>query len=1804
MFRTVHRCIQFATLALALAACKGGGQLKIARTNFESEIAQAQNLVFTFNRDVAPIARVGVWDTVPYLAIEPATPGRFQWTAANELVFSPSQPFAPSTDFTARLTPKVLTVASAEGPRSVSEAPITFHTPYLDITSATSYWDKSPSGKAEAHVVLNFNYAVKPAELKNLLTVKLNDAETPYTLASVENTAAVELQVAPDKLKASEDLSLRFEVKPGLTCVASGWQTKDPLRYVAEFPAADLLAISNVETASSGERSTVNVYTTQALPASGLAQYISVSPEVSYSVQATDNGFRLEGAFDQQEVYTLKVSKNLKGVLGATLGTDYEQTFQFQQVGEVIAFMQPNGQYLPGAGGRGIGVRINGVAKVQVRILKVYENNLLHFFRGGARDYDYSYDEGEEYHSWESYRIDDYGDPIAEKEYAVKDLPSTPGGYLIDMNFLDSRKAYSGIYIVEVSASDKLWVRDSKVVSVSDIGLIARQSGNDIWVFANSIKTTQPLANTTLTLVSSNNQQVYTQTTNGEGLAVFKDLGANAPNFRVAMVSARSGDDFNYLSLGRNEVNTSRFDVGGKYTRARPYDAYLYGDRDLYRPGDSLHLNAIVRAYDWQLVGSMPVRLTVTLPTGREMTTRQGTLDAQGAFQASVALPAATPTGTYTLELFTGDGQLIGSRSVQVEEFIPDRIKVDLKLSGATLSPGQKLEVSATATNLFGPPATGRNYEVELSLRRKAFRPAGLDDFDFSLDDERTFENELRSGQTDAAGLAQETFGPFPDYTNYGLLEGRVFTSVFDETGRPVNRVQSFELFTQPTFFGVGRFDYYAATGQPLSIPLVAVDILGKVLSNVQARVEVVKVDYETVIQKTYSSYRYVSQRRERTLVNRLVPVTGRETKFTFTPTLSGQYLVRVSKPGTRGYVTSSFYAWGWGTTQSTSFEVSTEGTVLIEANKTSYTTGEKAELLFKTPFEGKLLVTYERDRVISHTVLKTENRAAKLDLRLEGDHVPNVFVSATLIRPVDGPSPLPLTVAHGYANLRVESPSTKLPLTLEAAEKSTSRRKQTIRVKTAAGAQVTLAVVDEGILQIRNTASPNPYDYFYAPRALEVTPYDLYAELLPDLGGKFARSSTGGDGADLERRVNPLTNKRVKLVSYWSGVAKADGSGEASFTVDIPQFSGQLRLMAVAYKDGAFAGADKPMTVADPVVVSTALPRFLTPGDRIEVPITLTNTTARGTSASVSVAVTGPIQVVGSTTQKADLPANREVRLQVALAAQGAVGEARVVVKVQALGGTYTEEIDLPVRPASPLVKVSDAGSVAGGQSATLSALGQDFAPQSRRGKLVLSRSPLVQFSKNLDYLLGYPYGCIEQTVSKAFPQLYYADLVKAIGQKQYGSADYTLREAIAKVQGMQLYNGSFSYWPGGDYTSNWGSVFATHFLYEAKKAGYEVDSKVLKNATRYLRTLSGDRETERYYISGNEYRNFAKREVLYALFVLALTGEQPMSTLNFYKNSLQLLTTDSRYLLACTYALLGDQASFRAVLPSGFGGEVLPRQTGGSFSSPLRDRALALYTLLEVEPRHTQVGSLVKEVSANLKRERWLSTQEAVFSYMALGRFARQAAKSTVTAEVKVGGKTVGKMDGNDLVLTDNVAGQRLELATRGSGELFYFYEASGLSTTGAVTEEDSRIRIRRAYYTRSGTQLSEPTFQQNDLVVVRLTVSALENESLDNIVVADLLPAGLEVENSRLGALPDLNWIRDASTPQYLDIRDDRVLFFTSLYGTQERNYYYVCRAVSPGTFVQGPASADAMYDGTIHSYHGAGTVTVRSASGPGQ
>lgn len=1798
-------CVAGAVL-LAVACGKfGRNAIGISQKNFAEEIEVRQNLIFTFDKNIVADSAVDKWSETPYIEFVPAVKGKYRWSASNELVFSPEAGFKPSTDYKAKLSDKILK-ESTEKLSFGDEANFTFHTPYLNFAGADVFWVMNQQNQPEVRLNLNFNYPVNPEEVAKLTKINIDGTAANFRVNGSETAQVIQLAVPQEASRSFDAKAVVLKLGSGLKTPGSEYSAKD-LTFETAIPDKNDFRILSAEAEYDSEEPFIHVYTNQTVGSKtdDLKKLISFTPAINFTVEALEYGFKVSGQFSTEQAYKLTVNRNLKGIFGGTLKSDSEHTMAFGEVQPTIQFTAKKAIYLSNKGNKNIGMRILSIPKVNIKVYKVYQNNLLAYLRESgelnASLYEEEYYEGGYFYG----DFANFGDLIYEKDYITTDLKKAEGAYLFNLNIPDNRP-FKGIYVVQVQSLTDQWVRASKVVSLSDVGLIAKQGSNEVLVFANSILTAQPLSGIDVTLVSTNNQDVYTLKTDASGVARFADIDKKAPGFRVGMITALQGEDFNYMHFTQTEVSTSRYEVGGLRENETGLQAFIYGDRDLYRPDETMYIKTVVRDQAWNTVKGLPIKLKIMLPNGKAFLNKKGVLSAQGTFEASVKIPTSTVTGAYTVEIYSANDVLLNSKNINVEEFVPDRIKVNTSLDKEVANIGSAVKFSAQALNMFGPPARNRKWETELSLTRKEVFFKDLPDFMFSLTgrSDISFESELHNGTTDEEGRFTVNMEIPNTYKNVGLLEGKIYSTVFDESGRAVNRLNRFDILTQPALFGIGKFDYYVDLRSSINLPLIAVNHKGQVASNAKARIQVVRYEWQNVLERdTYSNnYRYVSQKKENIMVDKVLTISGRTSSYPFVPNIAGEYEVRLMPENTDGssYVGRTFSAYEWGAAQSTSFEVNREGQVDIEFNKDSYNTGDEAELLFKTPFKGRLLVTVERNKVFDHFVLETDNKTATLKLPIKKEYLPNIYVAATLIKAMDN-SAIPLTVAHGYRNLRVDGTEHQIKLAIKAPQNSRANAKQEIVVQTdraQSEVEVTVAVVDEGILILKNYNTPDPYGFFFQQRALEVSSFDLYPRLFPEL--KPMSRNYGADGYNMGKRLNPLANKRIKPLAFWSGTLKTDANGTARYTVNLPQFSGEVRIMAVAVKDGAFGSAEAHMKIADPMVVSTSLPLFMSPGDEVLVPVTLTNTTAKNAEVTAKITVTGALELTGDAAQTVGVSANGEQQVLFRAKAKNQIGTAAVKIEVNALGEKFTETVDLTVRPSTSLLKSSGTGMVEAGKSANVD-LAKDYLTSSVEAKLIVSRSPAVELSREMAYLVRYPYGCVEQTTSTAFPQLYLAELMPAVSDGNtmgIRNATANVQEAIRRLQTMQLYNGGLSYWQGGTEETWWGSVYAAHFLIEARKAGYDVEAGFLDNLMGYLVSKVKKKSTEEYYYFDatdvRKLRRIAPKETFYSLYVLGIAGRPDASTMNYYKSNQQLLALDSKYLLAATYLLMGDRPSYQRLLPAGFTGERSQTALGGSFYSFIRDEAIALNALIEADPQSNQIGIMARHLSQQLRQSRYYNTQEAAFSLLALGKLAKKANASPGTATIYADGKKVADLNGASLTLGKEVAGKKVKIDVAG-GPLYYFWEMEGLNTTGAYVEEDNFLRVRREYYDRRGARLNTSTFAQNDLVVVKLTLQSTGG-TVPNVVITDMLPAGLEVENPRISVIPGMDWIKGAANPEHFDFRDDRVNLFATA-TPETKSFYYVCRAVTRGTFRLGPVSADAMYNGEYHSYHGAGSVTVQ-------
>jgi uncharacterized protein YfaS (alpha-2-macroglobulin family) len=831
------------------------------------------------------------------------------------------------------------------------------------------------------------------------------------------------------------------------------------------------------------------------------------------------------------------------------------------------------------------------------------------------------------------------------------------------------------------------------------------------------------------------------------------------------------------------------------------------------------------------------------------------------------------------------------------------------------------------------------------------------------------------------------------------------------------------------------------------------------------------------------------------------------------------------------------------------------------------------------------------------------KDKSASMELTVKENMMPNCYITATAFRNLSETNTVPLTIARGFANIMVQQTSNHVTPSIDAVAKSRSKTTQKIKIKANPNSNITVAVVDEGILQITNYQTPEPYNYFYAKRAMETQPYDLYPWLFREVS--FGNSSSGGDAAfDMSSMVNPLTNRRVNLVAFWSGVLKTNSSGIAETTISIPQFSGNLRIMATEWKNSRFGSASKNIIVSDPIVISSGIPRFLSPGDRPKIPVVIRNTTDKDAQVRVSVNVTPLLKIEGESVRNLKIKAGGEEICYYDLVAANDIGESSIEVNVQALSETFTEKTDITVRPPTGFTSNYQGGTIKSGSSAEFN-LEDNFVASTVSSNVMLSNNLATQYTGALCDVVYYPYGCLEQTTSRAFPLLYLDDLSMAVEKAQASgqTTRYVINESIKRIMSMRKSNGSLAYWPGGNDVNMWAECYATHFLTEASKAGYAVDADMMRRLLLHITAHAKSHATDDYQYwdatsQSYKVRHQTAKSVIYALYVLALNGKQEISQMNYYKSMMSELAPDMRCMLASAFAGIGNMSGCNELLQfAEEPGKILP-QSGGDFSSYIRNNALMLSFLLDAAPNDPRIPALAQQLNKITKETWYLSTQEKAFTLLAFGKMARKAAKNNVTADITLNQKNIGTFnDKNFFWKSKKGEVGTLNISTKGSGELYYFIETSGIPKT-PVKEIDNQLKIRKRYLNKNGFPANLESVQQGDLIYVEITVQTTNTLSVDNVAIQDVLPACFEIENSRLIQNDQqMSFMNNAKLNyDYIDMRDDRITVFGRI--TPSIVYfYYSVRAVSTGTYIAGAANATAMYDGNYYSIYGYSKVSVK-------
>jgi alpha-2-macroglobulin len=1769
----------------------------------------------TFSRDLATASGMRPGDAVSNFGQWlPDVPGTWRWTTPDRLEFFPDGRYAPNTIHTLTIDPRIVQDAglSFKGRRSFA-----FTSDPFTLTGVQLLRERM-AGETQAYQILgtfSFNCPVNPADFSRHLSLELERrGQVHFDLVTTEVSDVISFHSGAIEVTEEREL-LTALLKSGLPAAQGSATLASATERQVEIPARQFLVVEKLQLESVVNARVVKIELSHAVEIAELRKVLSIDPPVE-QLEVTGQGREvlIRGAWVQGCRYTVKIAPDLISADGFPLDGGFQGSVH---VGDLPPSLEiaGEGNYLSLRGEQRIGVETVNVDRFTVELARVYANNLVPFLQ--QQDL-----RAERRNRWRD--LNEVGEVLHQEEVETASRASnvkvvTPIS-LGEQLGQDPR----GVFLLSVRADGQHGLVATKSVVATDLGILAKQTGQDLWVAVVSVRDLEPLAGITVEVLSYNNQSLARGSTDGEGFVAFPDLAATSRGAEPFLITAARAGDLGFLCLRDCRVPTGDLDVGGDAYTTRGYDAFLYADRDILRPGESVHVAWIIRDADRNAPESFPLTLRVRAPDGRQFSEARVSSGELGTGEFHLAFPDWAGTGMYRVNLCLDDQTALGTLDIYVEEFIPERMKVacDLSVDGELshdgqppVPSGQTVRVQARATTLFGPPAGGRQAKARAVFKRV---PVAFDAYSgFSFGDVSGGSElppiELGEQTTDSTGAARWDM-ELPAFSGlHGWVRAQIDVEVSELGGGRAVRA-GHDLLVSPAEHQLGsrrvkqdRSDY-SSPGQPIEFEAVLVDRNGQTLPDANVRVGVYQIRWRTVLRAdSEGRYRYLSEAEETLVSEHRIALTEGINRFAVSVPEHGSYRLVLESSDQRAGSSLQFYVYGWGYAP---WAMSEPEKVGIKLDQDTYRPGEEMHVQIEAPFTGLLLLSLESDRVLHRQWVRLESNSAAVRLQVPRTAGPNAYVVATLLRPQVTLDPHAPARAFGAVPFFLNRGAADLPVEVRVADVVRPAQQLVVGFRApglapGAGAKVTVAAVDEGILQISGYTTPSPLDHFFRRRRLGVGSFDIWSQLLPEYEQVLRSSAAGGDGYEeaqeiRRRNLNPVGARRVQSVALWSGVV--DGSREwREVTFDLPEFTGAVRVMVVASSGERFGSAEKLVRVRDQIVLSPNLPRFLAPGDEIQVPVQVYNSLTEDTeSVRVTMTLSGPVELgAGSgSVQEIAVPSGEERVVCFYARAKDEIGQARFEFDAQAGSARTHATTEMAVRPPQPFETRVHTGVARQNEPASY-VLSAAWYAGTAHATVSVSPLPISQFAAALPYVLRYPYGCAEQTTSRCFPLLYFGELARQLAPDEFGEndADYFINAGIDRLLAVQTSSGGFAFWPGGDarLVDPWVSVYVTHFLVEAKQAGYVIPGRALPDALGELKRILRRNVQDKGHPWAREQM---LRAQAYAAFVLALAGEPEHGAMDYLaRNESDQLDPATRAFLAGAYGLCGDPATMDAILPASLPAEPAQRRSGYAWCSAAADEALQLVVLAAAAPDHAHIPLLLARLGQRLDERTgcWHNTQENGLALLAVGKLIRLAATQPATGEILLDGNVISRFDENGTVLArDDLSGRKIDIRVDGPGTAYFSILDEGVPRHGFGSEGDTGVTIRREYLDGQGRPLDTTAIVQGEILVCRMSVSSQKGD-VDNVVIADLVPAGLEIENPRLVGCSGPG--RDASVLpiDYLDVRDDRLLLFTRI-SAETRVFSYGLRAVTAGSFVLPPVKVEAMYDPDVRSIRGAGHVTI--------
>ena len=1579
------------------------------------------------------------------------------------------------------------------------------------------------------------------------------------------------------------------------------------------------------------ENSTATLIFSQPLKQRNIDGFVSVTPEMGYRTEIVGN--KIVFYLDKSNLYhyqlddvQISVGSGIKDADGNSLRQ--EQTFKIDLT-DILPKVKwtENGVIVPEVGDATIYFDAICLNSVVLRIVRVFDDNILVYYQDNDLDDSYNIRkvgrlekkvtialDNPDPSQWKTYPIvlSDYVDVKAGDMYQLI-LDFGPADYAfatdeskqltlenedLEARYWDGQaydfkeSNYDGDWDDPLTATYYNYVEIQKNIIVTDLAVTAKMGASDaIDVFVFRISDAEPVAGAEVCAYNYQRQEIASARTDSKGHVQL--TCSNRPAFVVAK-DKNSGQSLIKTNNGES-LSYSKFDIGGE-TVEKGVSAFAYSNRGVWRPGDELQLNLMVSDVDAKLPADYPVVMEVYDASSRLYARKSNNSPVGGIYTFNVQTSPNDETGMWRASFKVGNSVI--NKYLRVETVKPNRLEIKFD-APEVVSLTNPRNAKLNAKWLNGLTASGLKADIEVMVRQGNTSFSTFPTYTFGNDSEEFYSEEISlfSGALDGQGNAMVSFEPLQELSSEQMINATFITTVYEAGGDFSIGSSTAKLSPYERYVGVempateSKYGSYYFTNRNWKFPVAVVKENGELAkSTISLEYQFYKIDgyWWWSSEDAYSLRKYVRGSYKRPEMSGTLTCNNGKTDLQLNVPNEkwGLYLLVITdKQGGNTFAKVMRFDWDYATIHSTG---DSEGPVQLamSCSQDTYKIGDDVVVYFPANEMAKALVTVEaNDKVLKSMVFDKLTAEGKVEFKATEEMIPNVYVYVSLIQPRNAGNDMPLRM-YGVVPVKVEDSQLQLKPVLDVPETSNTKKKIQVTVKeeNAKAMTYTLAIVDEGILGLTNFATPDPYNYFNAKQSLKVRTWDNYNYIIDAFSGELGTLyAIGGDGF-INQEVT--LDKRFKAFAVTYGPFELKAKDQNTHEFEVPQCSGALRFMVVAKGNGkSFGAAGKRMNVVDPINLFPAVPRVTAPNDEMTLKVQVLAPNMKGQNLNVTVNNKN-LNAIGTVPSSVKVDGNGEAMFVMKVKVPETLGNAVFDVKVSGGGYDAESKTEIPIRMPYAEKRQTYTKEIAAGATESMNFDVPGIAGTQEGNVMVASLIPVDMYSR-LNYLTTYPYGCLEQVVSAAFPQLYLNYFMQQSEEAQAKIRE-SIEEGIASLKSYQQADFSLTNWVGGRYVDPWTEIYALHFLVEAKNQGFDVPAYLFDGMMNYQADIA------------KAWRNnpdFKQGETIqaYRLFVLALGGAPEMGALNRFKE-IKMNYSLTSMLTAATYAQVGKKNMVSQFWPTVQDGEHMSDYYS-SFGSTTRDLAFMTYSEMLCDTDQESIQGHINDLCDILNSGRWLDTQSTAFALFTLGKYAEKmgTTNAPISATVNVNGEdhTVNtNMGSTGFAIVPKLGSNKIQVTNNSNQKVTAKVFAKTAVAEYETNENGNFITMKVNYFDKNGAALNPASLPMGTEFTAKITVENPSEYKVTELALSYYLASGWEIVNERLFGQNQAN--EDA---KHLDIRDDRAYFFFDLSPKQKKTFTLKLNATFEGSYMLPAVRCEDMYNNEIYYMVPARPVVVK-------